>query len=397
MLNALTYIGSKLEYSFYARFVKPLKSLDVNLVLVTTKPSLYLQGLMRGYDIYIIKYSSNTAINNNIYSSKEINLGQWSIDSGTRLFNSLFEFCDLQSKRGKISNIFIWSDYSIPAIALSEYAKLHNIKKLHFEQSNIPGKIFVDPIGTNYKAMIYNNPEILDKYEIIENEYLNWREEYLVYKKHEFNTPLGKKSKEIQNIFFIIDSIGSWLFGFPKIGEMNIAKKIAELYKKKNNKINYDDYNIKDGEYIFFPMQVATDSQVLFNTEVSLIGAINYALARSIELKLTLLIKPHPVETDQKVYLMLDEYRKRYGCKIVNIPTVNLIKYSKQIITINSTVGLESLIMEKEVIFLGKTIFTQFNKKRLMNYILRYLINVDYFTTKDLTINQINSILARNE
>ena len=98
MLNALTYIGSKLEYSFYARFVKPLKSLDVNLVLVTTKPSLYLQGLMRGYDIYIIKYSSNTAINNNIYSSKEINLGQWSIDSGTRLFNSLFEFCDLQSK-----------------------------------------------------------------------------------------------------------------------------------------------------------------------------------------------------------------------------------------------------------------------------------------------------------
>ncbi len=397
MNTILTYVGSQLEFDFFSRFVKPLKELDVNLVMVTTKPSLYLRGKLKEFDIHIIKYSQNDAVNENIYFSKEVKLGTWKINLAARFFNALFEFCEQTFNRCAVINVFIWSNYSIPSIALSEFAKLYNIKQLYFEQSNIHRKIFVDPLGTNFKSLLFKNPEILDAYEVSENEYLFWKTKYLKKKKNETNTPLGKKTREIQNFCFIIDSLGSSMFAYPKIGEMNILKKLNELFKRRKNHFVFDEHDVVKGDYIFFPMQVTTDSQVIFNTTFPLLEAVNVAIERAREFNCTLLIKPHPVELDQQVYSVLNEYRTKYGCKIVNMPSIELVEHSRLVITINSTVGLEALIMEKKVEFLGKSFYAFLNGKRIKNYLMRYLVNVDYFSKTNLSVGQIKDILAKNE
>lgn len=52
---------------------------------------------------------------------------------------------------------------------------------------------------------------------------------------------------------------------------------------------------------------------------------------------------------------------------------------SSKVVTINSTVGLEALILDKEVEVLGRAVYSHFDHERLKAYVCRYLINIDYF------------------
>ena len=54
-------------------------------------------------------------------------------------------------------------------------------------------------------------------------------------------------------------------------------------------------------------------------------------------------------------------------------------------VTVNSTVGLESRLMGKEVVFLGDSIFERIPDYNLSNYILGYLYDLDYFDDSPLS------------
>ena len=65
---------------------------------------------------------------------------------------------------------------------------------------------------------------------------------------------------------------------------------------------------------------------------------------------------------------------------VTNSNTFELIQNARIVITINSTVGLEALILNKYVIFLGDTFYKNFDQERLKKYLLKYLINIEYFS-----------------
>ncbi|MGC8401430.1 hypothetical protein ACP3P6_15660 [Enterobacter mori] len=71
--------------------------------------------------------------------------------------------------------------------------------------------------------------------------------------------------------------------------------------------------------------------------------------------------------------------------RIVSNNTIALIKNAKRIYTVNSTVGLEALIFEKELTVLGRAIYSNFDKTRLRLYIHRYLMDLNYFGENTLT------------
>ena len=74
-----------------------------------------------------------------------------------------------------------------------------------------------------------------------------------------------------------------------------------------------------------------------------------------------------------------------------------MIREAEKIITINSTVGLESILMGQKVEFLGRSFYQCFMKKRewLPKYILGYLVNIDYFGTNEITGNTLEECLRR--
>lgn len=76
---------------------------------------------------------------------------------------------------GSIEYIFIINGCRVQDHAFRDIAVKYGIKTLYFELANIPGKTFVDPKGTNAKSALYKNKNILNQYNVLEEDYVFWK------------------------------------------------------------------------------------------------------------------------------------------------------------------------------------------------------------------------------
>jgi len=148
-------------------------------------------------------------------------------------------------------------------------------------------------------------------------------------------------------------------------------------------------------DYIFLPLQVDSDTQLVFNSEISNLDAIKIAYDLSLSNGLELIVKPHPASFNEKELNEILDLKKKLGFKITNKNSFELINNAKEIVTINSSVGLEGIILNKKVTFLGKSFFPKLNENNLKNYILSYLIDIDYFSDETIDQREIFRIIER--
>lgn len=73
---------------------------------------------------------------------------------------------------------------------------------------------------------------------------------------------------------------------------------------------------------------------------------------------------------------------------LVNFNTFELINGAIEFWPINSTVGLESMIVGKEVTFEGNSIYRSMAGNRLAAYIMKYLVKIEYFSNENITKEQ---------
>ena len=157
---------------------------------------------------------------------------------------------------------------------------------------------------------------------------------------------------------------GKWIFlhtlGFSKLFLKSLFAKVNFKTKKNNN------YWIKKNKanYYFYPLQVASDTQLTQNAkmtiEESLIQVIESFQAFSLP-ETYLIIKHHPLDRGHNNYKkLIFSLAKKYNIphRIKYIYDCNLSKalqYSLGVIVINSTTGLSALLHKKPVICLSKT------------------------------------------
>lgn len=115
-----------------------------------------------------------------------------------------------------------------------------------------------------------------------------------------------------------------------------------------------DDQDIPETDYIFVPMQVKDDSvrrwQYLSSSEIVEALAGQRFLAEE-----RIVVKPHPFDNSpitRKILAQLDEQGK---IKVVTAPIQSLLAGAKLVITANSGVGLEALLMHKPLIVTGES------------------------------------------
>lgn len=119
-------------------------------------------------------------------------------------------------------------------------------------------------------------------------------------------------------------------------------------------------------QYYFVPFQVPTDTQVLLNSPwIRSMEEFYKVLEKSIEVLpkgFSFVIKEHPSSN-----VRLKNYYSRNKLIVFanSHDTQNLIENSKAVITINSTVGVESLLLGKPVITLGDACY---NIDRLVSH-----------------------------
>lgn len=223
--------------------------------------------------------------------------------------------------------IAIWNGIKYPQYILNDLAKELSIKTIFFENGFLPNTTQVDCKGINYLNSVPRDRSFYEK--------LNF------YKK----------------------SLPNELV--PRV----------PIRKLQGDNINLNR------EYIFIPLQVNYDSQIIkfspwINSMQEFFELINNIADK---FKIDFIFKIHPSDrvTDYSNLLK----RAKNNVYFATNPTNELIKHSKAVITINSSVGIESLLFNKKVITLGKAFYNidgivkhANNEKELIN-ILKNLEN----------------------
>ena len=392
MGNILIIVKSYEHVKFFLRMKDSLEKLNYNIIFVTLSYASYRMLSKHNETVFLVKKVKKIIKINKCYkNSLEFKVKFFSKNLINNIYNSsYFKIKEIINKYN-IDYFFIWNGSEIIDKAAKDIAIEYNIKTLYFEISNLSGKIFVDPFGTNAASKLYKDKTILKKYRIDPTVYNSWEKRFI---KENLKMHIVKQG----NLKFA--PIGQ--FFWNRVGELfitkffccrNVFEKIKKYLYYRKGKFVYKKYNLNN-PYIFFPLQVSTDTQIIIHSDINLKDALTYAISRAKKLNLDLLVKPHPAEYDSKFVNKLLADKKII---LVDDNTFKLIKNALEVITINSTVGLEAKIMNKSVKVLGKAFYKNFDRNDIERYICGYLVDIDYFSDSLINKAQVKKLLDRAE
>jgi len=391
-MKILVYIDSLERFHFFKRFI----FIKNDFVCITNLLSVYIMAKKENMNCHLIKKRNIDNISSKIdhKDTLDFKAGWLSKEEIETVYNSIYYLAEQLYGKHQYTYMFIWNGTRVAAKALKDIAQIHNIKVLYFEVSNLPNKLFIDKMGVNAKSYLALDKNILKSFSYDDSLYLNWRKEYLLSK---FKTHKVIQSRNVKaiNILHVFDWIGFNILNIVKSKSIPVYKKILQKILIYRTKFKYDTIDIKNEKYIFFPLQVNSDSQILINSDINNTEAVEIAAQLAREAGVKLLIKPHPAEADVEYVSRLNRLKEDYGFYFVDDNTFELIKYAVQVVTINSTVGIESMILQKDVKVLGRSHYAEFDQEDLGRYISSYLIDIDYFGEDVISKEKTEEIMKR--
>lgn len=218
------------------------------------------------------------------------------------------------------------------------FCQQRNITTRFVELSNFPNKVFVDPAGSNARSALALNPKCLDALpDVPEDFHTQWM---IGYEAEKRQPPLQARNNPCE-------------------------KLIAE--------ISQDRVLGRQRSFIFLPLQVSYDTQLWLNADLRNEEAVQHASRLARQEKRDLVVKIHPAETEPSELVNIAKLQQRYKFKVTQENTLDLIKASSRVVTINSTVGLEAKLYHKPVEVLGRAFYQNFSHEQLKKYLHRYL------------------------
>lgn len=291
------------------------------------------------------------------------------------------------------------------------YFKVKKNKNFHIlfsEICNINGKTFFDPIGANYSSLFYKLNDDFISY-INEDDYISKYADFIDYivkikmsagykPKQSFKKSISDNLKEItQDLIYGFRStllLKTLSLSFRKY--INYLKNYYSSYKKNKNR-QQNQPTIINSEYLFLPLQVSTDTQLIYNSNFDNLSSIKYYLNKAKDNNLILVVKIHPAEKSISEINKITSYCHKNDVLVSEENTYQLIRGASLIGINNSTVGLESIFLGKEVEFIGNTFYKKFTKKKwLYFYLFDYLIDLDYFDPEIKNSNELYNKIIKH-
>lgn len=202
--------------------------------------------------------------------------------------------------------VVIWNGGRLKQRVVAETAKLHGLPVLYMENGLLPNTTSADRKGVNYNSSVPKNKD------------------FYLTKKYQFN--------------------------FSDTVKLDVRASTKKLSKTKTT---------LPEKFIFVPFQVESDSQIITHSPwIKSMRELFFLCKRYSEKKdknIKFVFKEHPssdYKYDDLYNLESDQLIFANGT-----PTEKLIRKSEAIITINSSVGIESLLLKKKVITLGNAIY----------------------------------------
>jgi len=394
--NVLLYIDHYSRCAFFTRVIKGLGDIGYRATVITCKLSVYMALRRHISNVYLLKKNSYSIDTSSTSSSIDFLRGSQSLAMAKEIYQSTYYLVNELDNKYHFDVFLFWNGSTTCDLAIDSYAQHHKRKKLFFEVANLPGKIFVDPQGVNARSYLYEQPELLDDLKVNESSFECWLK--TTFYEDKKKPPKQSLLLNKLNFFSLLDRVGICFMGVLRLDSTSFFGQVKQYFSRKSLEIYYDVFDLEQ-PYVFLPLQVCNDTQLLINSYADNNKAIFWAKRRAKSLGVPLLVKPHPAETDVSFLKSLEGLRKEFGFYLVNNNTVDLIRFSELVVVNNSNVGLESQMLGKKTEVIGKAIYQDFDKKRLMSYVQNYLFECDYFASGECKISEdlVLSFLKRAE
>lgn len=369
MQPILIYIDNLERYNFFLKIMNVLS--HQHFIVITNKLSIY-KKIDKKFAVFLLKrHRGALAHIPQLEDTLSVKAGYHTLAQGDKIASAVVQTLMEVLKRFNIRSVWIWNGSTTIAKTIGVVCKNRHIQTKFFEIANLPGKVFVDVEGVNAKSSLFLHPETLDVCQVPEAEYETWKHHYL---HAQVQTPKQAANRSKIRWEMVYDYIGYYILDCLREDYRNPFARVWGKFKNKQT-IHYPQADLHE-EYLFFPLQVSTDSQILLNSDIDNLEAIKVIQNQHSNKKV--FIKIHPAE-ENRAFIRRVEQLQTDRIKIVGNATKELIQNASKVVTINSTVGLEALILDKEVEVLGRAVYSHFNHERLKAYVCRYLINIDYF------------------
>jgi capsular polysaccharide export protein len=385
------------HYRFFHRLAHPLKVLGYETNYLTNKYSILKEANLNEDEIFLIGNNNGTNLNVNVDNSFEVASGVLSKPKAEKISSIVSAHLEQLFEAQKFDYIFLWGGVRLIEMTAGVFAKLNNIRTLYFELANFPQKVFVDPRGTNAKSLLAENSDILLSLKYDVKEFRKWSENYIMKSLKQHSVPQSKSAANVEYLKNIYDVFGFQFKNLPQTEPILTKEKLVGKYLRKILKLDYDNIDLVNTKYLFFPMQVNKDAQLILNSKVGNIDALKIANKTAKEKGLKLIVKPHPGEVEFGFIKKVNTLKEKLGFAFVKNNTIELIKNAEKVVTINSTVGLQAKIAGKKVTCLGNAFYQDFDERKLAAYTQSYLIDADFWDEGKISLESAEKILNRVE
>lgn len=393
--------------SFFSRFAPVCQASGIRYRFLAGRWSVHRFLRRRGYDSWLISPRGRGCSDQRAdwklacAGCHEVLRGETTMRRACRAAAGLAFELRQQIRDFDPSHICLWNGSQLIARLIDQIAS-PQVERRYFEIANLPGKLFVDAAGVNAASSVYANPDrLLLRGVPDDHEYVAWRRGYLACRDRP--VPQARAALALQ-WERPVDALAARLgFGFYPIrwGAMvsRLSGKLASRRLCQNLLSHFQAGFDCDSPYAFFPLQVSDDTQIVIHSDVDNLAALRAVHAECRQAGLQLVVKIHPAENSRRALVQLAEVLAELSADgnivLSGLPTPTLIERAAQVYVINSTVGLETIIAQRPLKILGRSLFSALiDRPDLMKcYILRYLVDFDYFGTAPAAFSTLQRVL----
>ena len=387
------------QLHFFLRFLHIFKQKKHEFVFWSNRLSVISKAWSRGCEVVLLsgyKYGNDNCLTSTVEEWYKTDSGLVSPQVSEKLVKRYVAAADRFFEKYQPDMLWIWNGSNLTCKTLVDVGKNHGISRtLFFEIGNFPGKLFVDTQGVNCRSWYAAHRDQLRETVVDMPAFREWKADYLKRKTNAHVVPQAKNITRF-NFNYLFDLFGFWFLGAITVEKLTPVWKTVDFFKRRFFKIPYDDFSPEQNPgFVFFPLQVSTDSQVLWNCDVSQSEALRKVASNAKYEGKILVVKPHPAEPH---FLPLKEIaflKKELNFKLVNGNTFNYLKHCSCVVTLNSTVGLEALLLNKPVEIVGRAHYAGADELDLAVYTQKYLLDIDFFSNVPISVGQFEIILER--
>lgn len=290
-----------------------------------------------------------------------------------------------------ISAVGQWNGMGLAGGVVSAFARARGLPTAYFELGNIEPRLFVDSEGVNARARIAREPWLLDQYEVPDAELETWRAGLIARRRGLMTAPQAPGLVKI-NPWFALDLVGHHLLRVPRPMRLTaMARLLRKVRLWTRMKIPARE---PDRPYLFLPLQVSKDSNLLLCSTCDNRAALAWAARRAADLGLLLVVKPHPAEDDPRLNRTVADLCAARGHLLTTFNTTRLVLGAAEVVTINSAVGMEARLLGRPVTILGDSLYGAMTARQIAVFAMRRLVDFDPFGREEATLSAVDQILA---